>query len=178
MRGAARKGGPYRERLSEAAPLNGTFYEGDLDLLDGALGVSLPIAGDERKEWGFNLDALFGPLGVFFQFVDEEAASLPRQGVELELSFRFELGDTGDPNALFSVLEPVFRYARLDNDFRAPPGFVAPSLFWDWTKIDVGARVTIVSNVDLTFEYAFHDIDASKDIGHDEFLTTLRFRFP
>lgn len=167
----------YQTKLSESAPLNGTFYEGDLDLLDGA-GVSLPIAGNDRKEWGFNLDAQLGNLGAFFQFVNEESASLPRQGLEIEVGYRIESGDPGDPGALFTAIEPVFRYARLDNDFRAPAGFVAPSLFWDWAKIDVGARVTIVSNVDLTFEYAFHDIDASKDIGHDEFLTTLRFRFP
>jgi hypothetical protein len=42
----------------------------------------------------------------------------------------------------------------------------------------VGARVTILQNVDVTVEYAYHDIEASQQIDHDEFLTTLRFRFP
>lgn len=167
----------YWTTLSDAIPLHGTFYEGDLDLLDGA-GVSLPIEGDDRREWGFNADVQAGNLGVFLQYVHEEAASLPRTGLEIELGYGIETGDRGDPTALFTVVEPVLRFSRLDNDFRAPPGFVAPSLFWDWTKIDVGVRLGIIQGIDVTFEYALHDIEASKDIGHDEFLATLRFRFP
>jgi hypothetical protein len=167
----------YRTTLSGQAPLYGTFYEGDLDILDGA-GVSLPIEGDERKEWGFNVDAQLGGLGVFLQYVDEEAASLPRTGIELEIGYGFALGDRGDPRAILPLIQPVVRYSKLDNDFQAPPGFVAPSVTWDWTKLDVGVRLTLVPNVDLTVEYAFHDIVASQQIDHDEFLTTLRFRFP
>jgi hypothetical protein len=167
----------YRTTLSEAAKLHGTFYEGDLDILNGA-GVSLAISGDERKEWGFNVDGQYGGLGIFFQYVDEEAASLPRTGVEIEAGYDWVLGDRGDPKAIFTVVQPVVRYSRLDNGFNAPPGFVAPSVVWDWTKIDAGARVTILQNIDLTVEYSFHDIEASQQIDHDEFLTTLRFRFP
>ncbi len=167
----------YRTTLSPAAKLHGTFYEGDLDLLDGA-GVSLPISGNERTEWGFNFDFQLGGLGVFLQYVDEEAASLPRSGIEIEAGYNLVLGDRGDPSALFTVVQPVVRYSRIDNDFVAPPGFVAPSVTWDWTKIDLGARVTLLQNVDLTVEYAYHDIEASQQIDHDEFLTTLRFRFP
>ncbi len=40
----------YQTTLSDAAHLNGTFYEGDLDLLNGR-GPSLPIEGDRRREW-------------------------------------------------------------------------------------------------------------------------------
>jgi hypothetical protein len=167
----------YRTTLSPAAKLHGTFYEGDLDLLDGA-GSSLPISGDERKEWGFNLDGRWGGIEAFIQYVDEEAASLPRTGFEAEVGYNVVLGDRGDPKALFTVVQPVVRYSRLDNEFVGPRDFVAPSVFWDWTKIDVGARVTILQNIDLTVEYAFHDIEASRPIHHDEFLTTLRFRFP
>ena len=167
----------YRTTLSDAAKLFGTFYEGDLDILNGA-GVSLPISGNERKEWGFNVDGQYGGLGVFLQYVDEEAASLPRTGIEVEAGYNLVLGDRGDPGALFTLVQPVVRYSRLDNGFAAPPGFVAPSVTWDWTKIDVGARVTILQNVDVTVEYAYHDIEASQQIDHDEFLTTLRFRFP
>jgi hypothetical protein len=167
----------YGTRLSEAAKLFGTFYEGDLDILNGS-GVSLPIEGDERTEWGFDVDAQLGELGMFVQYVNETAASLPRHGIEVELGYSFVLGDRGDPKALFTVIQPVVRYSKLDNDFKAPRGFVAPSVAWDWTKIDVGARVTILQNIDLTVEYAFHDIVAARPVNHDEFLTTLRFRFP
>ena len=33
---------------------------------------------------------------------------------------------------------------------------------WDWTKIDAGARVTILQNIDVTVEYSYHDIEASQ----------------
>ena len=167
----------YDTRLSEAAKLHGTFYEGDLDLLNGAP-VSLPIEGDQRREWGLNVDAQAGGLGIFAQYVDEEVASLPRRGLEVELAYRIATGDGGDPSALFTAFEPVIRYSRLENDFRAPPDFVAPSVAWDWTKVDIGARLTIMQNIDLIAEYAFHDIEARSKIGHDEFLMTLHFAFP
>jgi hypothetical protein len=169
----------YQTTLADAAPLNGTFYEGDIDLLNGAP-VSLPIDpnDDSRTEWGFNVDATVKGLGVFLQYVDEKSAGLPRTGLEIELGYSFLTGDPGDPKSLFPIVEPVFRYSKLDNDFSAPPMFVAPSLAWDWAKIDVGLRIAILQNIDVTMEYAFHDITASKDIDHNEFLTSLRFRFP
>ncbi len=108
----------------------------------------------------------------------EDLASLPRRGIELELGYEIATGDAGDPGTLFTAIEPVLRVSRIENDFRAPRGFAAPSVMWDWTKIDVGVRVAILQNVDLFVEYAFHDIEASKQIGHDEFLMTLRWAFP
>jgi hypothetical protein len=75
-------------------------------------------------------------------------------------------------------MQPVVRYSRIDNGFSAPRDFAAPSVAWDWTKIDFGARVTVLQNLDVTVEYAYHDIEASQQIDHDEFLATLRFRFP
>ncbi len=169
----------YQTTLSDAAPLNGTFYEGDIDLLNGAP-VSLPIDpnDDSRTEWGVNVDMTARGLGVFFQYVDEKSAGLPRTGLEVELGYSFVTGDPGDPKGLFTMFEPVFRYSRLDNDFSSPPMFVAPSLAWDWAKMDIGLRVEIMQNIDVTLEYAFNDITASQDIDHNEFLTTLRFRFP
>jgi hypothetical protein len=167
----------YRTTLSDSIPMHGSFYEGDLDILNGA-GVSLPITGNERREWGFNLDTQFAGLGLFLQYVDEEAAGLPRTGFEVEAGYDVVLGDRADPGELFSAIQPVVRYSRLDNSFVAPRGFVAPSVMWDWTKVDFGVRVIILQNVDLTVEYAYHDIEAREPIDHDEFLTTLRFRFP
>jgi hypothetical protein len=167
----------YNTNLSEGVKLNGTFYEGDLDLLDGAGGISLPIEGNDRMEYGFNADAQLGDLGLFFQWVHEEAASLPRDGVEIEIGYGFEIGDPGDPNQLFPVVQPAFRYSRLDNDFSAPPAFVAPSAVWDWQKFDLGVRITIIQRLDLTVEYTFYDIESTPKVDPDEFLTTLRLRF-
>ena len=69
------------------------------------------------------------------------------------------------------------RFSRLENDFSAPRGFVAPSFAWDWDKLDLGLRLTIIRRLDLTLEYSLHDIAASREIKHDEALATLRLVF-
>jgi len=166
----------YRTRLSEQAKLRGTFYEGDLDLLDGAGGISLPIEGDRREEYGANLDLRLGGFSAFAQLVRETSAGLKRLGFEAEAGYRFALGDPADPADLFPAIQPAIRFSRLEHDFGAPRGFVSPSFAWDWDKLDLGLRVTIVKRLDLTLEYAFHDIAASRRIRHDEALATLRLR--
>jgi len=167
----------YHTRLSEAAKLRGTFYEGDLDILNGTGGLSLPISGDVREEFGANLDARVGGFSLFGQVVKQKAAGLPRLGFEVEAGYRFQLGDLADKNDLFPAIQPAIRWSQIDNDFTAPRGFVAPTFFWDWSKLDVGLRITIIRKLDLTLEYAFHDITASRDIKHDEALATLRMVF-
>jgi hypothetical protein len=167
----------YRTRLSPGAKLHGTFYEGDLDILDGAGGLSLPLEGDEREEYGANLDARVGGFTAFAQIVSEESAGLKRLGYEAEAGFRLVLGDPADPADLFPVLQPAIRFSHLQHDFSAPRGFVAPSFAWDWDKWDFGLRLTIVKRLDLTLEYAYHDITASRRIRHDEALATLRLKF-
>jgi hypothetical protein len=167
----------YHTRLSEAAKLRGTFYEGDLDLLNGTGGLSLPISGDVREEYGANLDARIGGFSLFGQVVRQKAAGLPRLGFEVEAGYRFQLGDLADKNDLFPAIQPAIRWSQIDNDFTGPRGFVAPSFFWDWSKLDVGLRITIIRKLDLTLEYAFHDITASRTIQHDEALATLRMVF-
>jgi hypothetical protein len=167
----------YRTRLSEEARLNGTFYQGDLEILRGAGIPPDQLSGDERTEYGGNLDLRLGGFTAFAQFVKEEAASLPRTGFEVEASYRLVLGDLADAKSLFPSLEPAVRYSRLDNDWTAPPIFIALSALWDWQKWDFGLRTTIVKGLDLTLEYSYNDIGAARTIGHDEFLATLRFRF-
>jgi hypothetical protein len=166
----------YRTRLSEGARLNGTFYEGDLDILDGAGGISLPIEGDRREEYGASLDLRLGGFSAFGQIVKEESAGLPRLGFEIEAGYRLALGDLADPDDVFPAIQPAIRFSRLENDFAAPRGFVAPSFAWDWGKWDFGLRVTIVRRLDLTLEYSLHDIAASRKIRHDEALATLRLK--
>ena len=167
----------YKTRLSEGAKLRGTFYEGDLDILNGTSDRSLPVSGNEREEYGLNLDTRVGGFSLFAQLVKEEAAGLPRLGIEVEGGYRFALGDLADPGDLFPAIQPAVRWSRLENDFTAPRGFVAPSFAWDWDKLDLGLRVTIIRKLDLTLEYSFHDIAASRAIQHDEALATLRLAF-
>ena len=165
----------YRTRLSQRARLNGTFYEGDLDILDVG-GMSLPTSGDRREEMGGNVDLRLGELSAFGQVVKEKVAGLPRLGFEVEAAYRLAIGDMGDPGALFTAIQPAVRFSRIDNGFVAPPGYPAPSLAWDWTKIDFGLRLTIIRNLDLTVEYSHNDIGAKRKIHHDEALATLRLR--
>lgn len=167
----------YHTRLSEKARLNGTYYQGDLELLRGAGIPPDQLSGDERTEYGGNLDLRLGGFTAFAQLVKEEAASLPRTGFEIEASYRLVLGDLADAKSLFPSVEPAVRYSRLDNDWTAPPIFITLSALWDWQKWDFGLRATIVKGLDLTLEYSYNDIAAARTIGHDEFLATLRFRF-
>jgi hypothetical protein len=167
----------YRTRLSEQARLHGTFYEGDLDLLRGAGIPPDQLSGDERTEYGANLDLRLAGFTAFAQLVKEEAAGLPRTGFEVEAGYRLVLGDPADLKALFPALEPAVRYSRLDNDWTAPPVFITLSALWDWQKWDFGLRATIVKGIDLTLEYSVNDVGAARAIEHDEFLATLRARF-
>jgi hypothetical protein len=164
----------YRGHLAAQARLRGTFYEGDLDILDGTGGISLPISGNLSERYGGNLDLRFGGLSAWGQVVHETLAGLPRTGVEVEAGWRIVLGDLADPRDLFPAIQPVVRWSRLVDDFRAPRGFVAPSFAWDWDKFDAGVRVTILKRLDLTLEYAHHDVGAARTIHHDEALATLR----
>ena len=167
----------YQTTLADEARLYGTYYQGDLELLRGAGIPPDQLSGDERTEYGANLDLRLGDFTAFAQLVKEEAADLPRTGFEVEASYRLVLGDPADPKSLFPALEPAVRYSRLDNDWTAPPIFITLSALWDWQKWDFGLRATIVKGLDLTLEYAYNDIGAARAIGHDEFLVTLRLRF-
>ncbi len=171
----------YRRELAEEVDLNGTFYGGDLDLLRGPLDLfALPITGNDKEEIGGNLWLYLGGLSVFAQYVDQDLAGLERTGIEGEVAYRFELpviwGLAG--RQLFPTIAPAFRYSKLDPDYRTPPGFPAPSVAWDWEKLDYGLRVEIVEGVDVTLEYAANTFTlfSGRELTNDELLATLRFR--
>ncbi|MEE4303488.1 MAG: hypothetical protein V2J19_04980 [Wenzhouxiangella sp.] len=171
----------YRGELEETVSLKGTFYGGDLDLLRGP-GNQFPypgLAGDHREEYGLNLRAYVDDFSLFAQYVDQELASLPRSGLEVEAAWRFELplvwGYEG--RQLFSHIQPAVRYSRLDNDFANPEITPFPSGAWDWEKLDIGIRLTILPGLDLTAEYADNRLlTAGGEASNDEWLVTLRWR--
>lgn len=177
----------YQRTLAETVVLEGTFYGGDLDLLNGPVlpGVagnfSLPIRGDEKKEVGGNLWLYWGGLSAFVQYVDQEIAGLPRTGLEAEVAWRFELPlwiAVGE-RQLFPWIAPAVRWSKLDNDFQNPPdGTPAPSLNWDWEKIDAGVRLGIFQGIDLTVEYADNRfiLGSGAERENNELLATLRWR--
>jgi hypothetical protein len=171
----------FQRDMEDKARIHGTYYEGDLEMLRGAGGVSLPYHGREREEYGANLQARLAGLRVFGQLVWQTLAGLDREGVELEVAYRFPLNGlfaSGD-TPVINWIQPAVRYSEIDNKFSAAKTFVSPSFFWDWVKIDAGVRVGIVRGVDLTLEYARNEmrlLNGSK-LYPDEALATLRYAF-
>ncbi|HVG10852.1 MAG TPA: hypothetical protein VNM67_24330 [Thermoanaerobaculia bacterium] len=172
----------YQRTLAETVELEGTFYGGDLDLLNGPGNLTpFPaLRGDEKQEAGANIWVYFGGLSFFGQFVDQEIAGLPRTGLEAEIAWRFDLPlwlSIGDQQ-LFTFVAPAARYSELDNDFRNHPSTPAPSLAWDWKKLDAGLRVGIIPGADLTVEYSDHEFILGNGAKRDnnELLTTFRWR--
>jgi hypothetical protein len=172
----------YERTLAGTVELEGTFYGGDIDLLNGPFDTTpFPaLRGDEKRETGANVWVYFGGLSFFGQFVDQEVAGLPRTGLEAEVSWRFDLPlwlSIGD-RQLLTTLAPAVRYSELDNDFRNHPQTPSPSLAWDWKKLDAGLRLGIFSGADLTVEYADHEFILGSGAKRDnnEFLTTFRWR--
>ncbi len=169
----------YRRDLADTVDLRGTFYGGDLDLLDGTGGISLPISGDDKEEYGANAEFRWNHLRVFAQGLHQEMAGLGRTGYELEVLYNaaLPLVWSASGKQLFTFVQPIVRISSINNDFGPVRMFVAPSMFWDWKKYDIGVRIGIIQGVDVTAEYSINDITASRPVDADEFLTTLRVRF-
>ncbi len=169
----------FRRDLADRTSLHGTFYGADLRLLQGE-GISLPIDGNEKLEWGVNVEARVGPVHFFGQAVKQDIAYLWRQGYEVELSWRIPLPGlfaSGDQSVV-NWVEPAVRISYIDNLWVNPPGFVAPSVSWDWSKYDLGFRVGIVRGLDLTAEFARNDAAVRNGFIHpDEWLVTVRAAF-
>jgi hypothetical protein len=171
----------YRGELDETVSLGGTFYGGDLDLLRGS-GNQFPypgLSGNDREEYGLNLRAYLGDISLFGQYVEQEIASLPRSGYELEAAWSIDLPLVWalEGRQLFSRVQPAIRFSRLDNDFDNPGITPFPSGAWDWEKIDLGVRLTILPGLDLTAEYADNSLfTAGGEASNDEWLLTLRWR--
>jgi hypothetical protein len=172
----------FRRKLAKTVSLEGTFYGGDIDVLNGPLDVNpaLPIKGDDKREVGANVWLYLGGFSFFGQYVDQELAGLPRTGIEAEAAWRFELPlvwAVGD-RQLFVSIAPAVRYSKLDNDFRNQRPASAPSLAWDWEKIDAGLRLGIFAGVDLTMEYADNRfiLGSGAKRENNELLATLRWR--
>lgn len=172
----------YRRELAPTVSLEGSFYGGDLDLLDGPDGVArLPIASDEKREVGANLRVHLGGFSLFGQYVAQEVAGMDRTGYEAELAWRIELPLVwaAGGRQLLPALQPALRYSFLDPDFEGgSPRFPAPSVRWEWVKIDYGIRLVVVEGLDLTVEFADHTMTLAngREVSNDELLTTLRWR--
>ncbi|MEO8359475.1 MAG: hypothetical protein ABI672_05545 [Vicinamibacteria bacterium] len=170
----------FSRNLQERPAIRGSFYLGDKTLLRG---VVFPLAfnnDDPKVEYGANLQARLNAFRVFGQFVHQDIADLVRKGAEVEASVTIPLNDiflSGDTPVL-TWIRPVFRFSNIKNNFTVAPMFPAPSIGWDWKKYDLGLRVGIIQNVDMTAEYSYHDVATSRGKLHpNEFVLTLRAGF-
>jgi hypothetical protein len=172
----------YQRKLAERVELNGTFYGGDLDTLDGpASGFGLPITDDDKREFGANLWVYWGGLSIFGQYVDQEIAGMSRVGYDLEAAWAFELPLVwaAGGKQLFPRLQPVVRKSYLDPDFVGGGRYPAASVRWEWDKLDLGLRVTILEGLDVTLEQNQNEfiLTSGAHGNEDETLVTVRWRF-
>lgn len=175
-------GWAYQRKLADTVALNGTFYGGDIDLLNGPFdGFSLPISDDDKKEVGANLWIYQGGLSLFGQYVAQELAGMDRTGYEAEVAWRFDLplAWAAGGRQLFPSVQPVVRYSYLKPEFAGgSPQYPSQSVRWEWTKLDYGVRLGLIDGVDLTIEFADNEMTLANGskVSNDELLTTLRFR--
>ncbi len=173
----------FERDLADKVAIRGSYYWGDLLLLRHfeAAGIVFPLSGVRKSEDGLNLEGALGNLHVFGQYVKQDIAGLKRDGFEIEGAFRLSLGGSlvsGD-TPLFTWLEPVVRVSQIKNHFFTPRLYPAPSVGWDWTKIDFAMRLSVTPTILLTAEYARHDVTLFNGgkIHPDETLVTLRVGF-
>ena len=161
----------YQRELQQSRSLNGTFYGADLDLLDlgevlpGA-GIQLPVSDDEKTEIGFNVRYERLGFSLWGQYVEQSLAGLDRQGLELELAYTLNTK---------TKITPVLRYSELDNDFVGDSRYPAPSVWWDWRKVDAGVNFKINKKITAIVEYSFNDfIRGGKTESNNELLVSIR----
>jgi hypothetical protein len=167
----------FHRRLADSVALPGTTDRGDLELLRGK-GYPLPFEGRGKSEAGLNVAARYGKWRLDGQLVRQDIATLVRRGFDAEVSLHlalpglFLVGETPIGN----WIRPVLRVSIIDNLFDAPVTYPVLSVDWDWRKYDVGLRIGLLREVDLTVEYSRHDmiVPTVGTLHPDEVLVTLR----
>lgn len=156
----------YKRTMPFEEHLTGTFYGADIDLMDGpdGFGISLPVKGNHKEETGARVYSEWQHVTATVQFTKQQIAGLYRQGEELEVGYQFPR------------VQPAIRWSALQNFFKGPKTFVAPSVWWNWVKIDYGVRINLTPKIDLTVERAKHNIVAPRKLNLGETLATLRVR--
>jgi len=164
----------YRRKMSddEKGARTGTFYGADIDLLEGPLDRGITLNGDRKEETGARIYTEWHHLTSTMQFTKQLIAGLHRQGEEIEAGYQIPLGNRWVPS-----IQPAARWSALQNDFKGDPtAYPAPSIWWNWIKVDYGVRIGLPRGCDLTVEHATHNIASPRKIHPDETLATLRIR--
>lgn len=169
-----------KRQLTTDNSLHGTFYGTDIDLFDlgevpGAGGIRLPYEGDNKTETGLNIWYEYGNFAAFGQWVEQDMANLGRSGQEVELSYVFQSTFFFDQPI---HITPVIRYSQIDHDFVGTPNYPAPSVWWDWQKVDYALNVDVTSNWRVTLEYTDNQFErAGKTENNNETLLSVRWLF-
>lgn len=165
----------YQRDLADRVELTGTFYGGDLDLLDivhpARPDLALPISGRNKEELGARVYAEWHNATAIAQYTTQEIAGLEREGWEIEAGYHIPLR-----LGWITSIQPAVRYSRIDNHFTGPLQHPAPSLWWDWDKTDLGVRVGLPHGLDVTAEYTTHHVGSRAPLHLREALVTLRWR--
>lgn len=161
----------YKRELAAEADLYGTFYNGDIDLLDGAFGIgAFPLTSDAKEELGGRIYGEWGGLAGTAQYTQQDIGGLERYGWEVELGYHFALN-----RGWIESIQPAARYSVIENHF-TNARFPAPSVWWDWAKLDAGVRVGLPKGFDVTAEYTVHDVESRFPLELREVLVTVRWR--
>ena len=172
----------YRRDMAASEELTGTFYGGDIDIIDEVLPTlprTLPLRGDKKEEYGARVYGEWHNLTSTLQFTKQHIAGLNRQGYEAEVGYRFNVGfgPTFGGESLVQFIQPAARLSGITNRFRGSAAlYPAPSIWWPWTKIDGGIRIGFAKGFDVTIEHAKHNIGAPVKLDLSETLVTLRWR--
>src|SRR6185295_16790601 len=143
----------YRRDLANTVDLYGTEYGGDLDLLTvGEAGDvipvpprGLPVSGRKKEEYGARIYSEWHAATVIAQYTNQTLAGLEREGWELEAGYAI-------PLALGPIesIQPAARVSGITNHFGPVPNFPAPTIWWQWAKLDAGVRVGMKHGLDVT----------------------------
>ena len=166
----------YSRELADREELTGTEYGGDLDLLvlDEIPGIAprgLPIDGRDKTETGARVYAEWHAATLIAQYTQQTIAGNDRHGWEVEAGYRI-------PLALGPVesIQPAVRASSIRNEFGPVAGFPAPSIWWNWDKVDGGVRVGLKRGLDVTVEYTQHHVESRFPLKLREALVTVRWR--
>ena len=170
----------YQRNLANSVDLYGTEYGGDLDLLTvGEAGDDipvtprgLPVSGRKKEEYGGRIYSEWHAATVIAQYTHQTLAGLKREGWELETGYAI-------PLALGPIesIQPAARVSGITNHFGSVAAFPAPTIWWQWAKMDAGVRVGLKHGLDVTLEYTKHNIGTKVNkVNEREALVTVRWR--
>jgi hypothetical protein len=163
----------YRRSMADSENLTGTFYGGDIDLLDGPFNQGgLPLTDRKKEEYGARLYSEWHDATFIAQFTKQHLAGLQREGWEVETGYAFPTHV-----GFLESLQPAVRASGLTNRFIGNALIQPdPAMWWKWTKFDAGVRIGFKRNVDLTLEATRHNVGSRFKLHLREYLATVRVR--